>query len=115
MRMSVPFTEEQVKVLTSAAQSYGFRDTKEVLYFWIDSYRTRSVVGGKIKRLPTAREVSIARRNYRRIVGKDPDPEILVSQVEDEEFGIVATVDDIRRILKRLDSHARYNQKRIKG
>ena len=112
--IKLPLTEEQLIVLETAAALSGSKDVKSVLYSWIESYKSKAIVGRKVTRPATTRAIVDARRRLV-VSGLNPSASTIAAQVEDEELGITATEKQVESVLKRLDSYARYNAKRKRG
>jgi len=103
--------EQQLTTLETAMALSGSKDVRSVLYSWIDSYKSKTIAGRKVMRPATSRAIADTRR---RLIanGYTPSVSLIAAQVEDEDLGITATEEYVESVLKRLDSHTRYNEKR---
>ena len=110
--VTLRLSEERALALETARQTHGLKTVADVIYKWVDSYKEKAISGGRVKRCPTPAEVSRARKRWIEFMGKEPSPEVLALQIEDEDLGITATAKDIERAIKSIERYARYNEKR---
>ena len=110
--ITLRLSDEQDKTLTSAMKAVGAKSPNELIHRWISNYKDRMISTGRVIRSPTPTEVSRERRRLREKYTREPSVEELVFHLNKNDLGITATEKHVETVLKRLDSYARYNEKR---